>query len=266
MPEKAAHAEAQQSARKGLASEYLSSKAVVIYNMPPRMPIILMLETMGLPLPDTYEPFCHVQLGYIAKFYSEHAARKVVTDLNGLMVQGNRLHVEFREVDIAPPPSTGGEIMRQIKTNRVTVKASRSTSNPQKKCDSRNGAAAGSVPARKLTSSRNILQASNKHRTIGSPESTSEEEEFLGDPAGKSNPWQIKSLDQEDKMFICYTISEDRTGTQEDFVSSRLAAFNARCERKTGILQDDLNEPVAESDGCDIVTPPLRYVSSLYPV
>jgi hypothetical protein len=33
-------------------------------------------------------------------------------------------------------------------------------------------------------------------------------------------------------MFMTCTISEDRTGTEEDIIAQRLASLGARCERK----------------------------------
>ena len=45
---------------------------------------------------------------------------------------------------------------------------------------------------------------------------------------------ETKPANKGDKMFISYTISEDRCGSQNDFVSSRLAALGDR-----GRLRDE---------------------------
>ena len=259
MPETAAHANAQEPARKGLVSKHLSSRKIVIYNMPPGLPLISLLEDMHLPLAKIYEPFeSDLELGYVASFDNYDEARRVVTDLDGRIVKGNRLRAEFREEGVPPPaPWKFGahrlprwpyesrahepeesidDIMRQIETNRGTINASRSTSNPRRKGHVRNDAAAGSGAAHKASSSEIKLHAGDKHRTTGSPDSASEEEEFQRDPFGKPDSWQLKSLGKEDKMFISYTISEDRCGSQDDFISSRLAAFHAGYERNPNIL------------------------------
>ena len=43
---------------------------------------------------------------------------------------------------------------------------------------------------------------------------------------------QLRCLSKTNAMFVSYTISEDRTGSQGDFMATRLAAFGAHCERR----------------------------------
>jgi hypothetical protein len=42
----------------------------------------------------------------------------------------------------------------------------------------------------------------------------------------------LGSTDGNNAMFICYTISEDRTGSQENITRQRLSALGARYEKR----------------------------------
>ena len=57
----------------------------------------------------------------------------------------------------------------------------------------------------------------------------------------------LGSVGGNNRMFVCYTISEDRTGTQENVTRQRLSALGARCRKRNNEPQQFVRSKVRES-------------------